>query len=272
MRWQLRLLYESMRQLDIADDLLVGLTDSPYEEPEPIDYCNTFKHANLGVNLGYTPINKPFAVTNAVSRKLINLPFTLIDPDMVFLKPIPQENESIVAQYVWHMELKYLEEEVGWNFLKDLEVEKGTWHPVGCVYQFNEVPKDYFEEVYHYCADLVALYKPGDGKLKIEPAYWVREMLAWALPMMNLKVKPVNYFQMPLDPSLRAGETDSDDSCLIHYCGSFKPWFDKHKFCPTHPEFEVKSPFEVLLSIPSEIPRVVKLKNIIQEMEKQNDC
>ncbi len=267
MRWQLRLLHESMKRLGIEKDLLVGVCDNPHESAEKIDFCRTFKHENIGWNLNYSPVNKPFALMNAVDEGLLKQPFVVIDPDMVFLKPVPQEDAQIVSQYVWHMELEFLES-VG--YLKGIPLPREKWQPIGCVYQFNKVEHDFFEDIYYSCIDLAALYKPGDGKLKVEQAYWVKEMLAFALPIsLYIKnVKVVNHFQTPLDVRLPAGRTDAKDACLVHYCGSYKPYFDKHEFHPEHKNYIAeRSPFATIMQIPSQNTRVRAVQNIAYEIQ-----
>lgn len=262
MRWQLKLLQASMGEF--ADQLLVAVCDTPYEKPETLN-CRTFKHENIGLNIGYSPINKPYALMNAVAAGVLKQPFTVIDPDMVFLKPITEENVACASQWMWHMEIQFLEAELGWFVIKDmgLDLPREKWIPCGCVYQFNDVPNDIFEEMYYACADLAAFYKPGDGKLKNTDAYWVREMLAFAWPMSYLTdVKLVNNFQMPLNPELDRVEKDA---CLIHYCGSFRPYFDKHKFHLGHKDFDsTKCPYKTIMEIPSGNYRVKAVKKIVE--------
>jgi hypothetical protein len=257
MRWQLKLLWQSMKMLGIENDLLVGICDTTYEKPQQITFCKTYKHENIGEKIQYLPINKPFSLMNAVFGGLLKQPFTVIDADMVFLKPITTEDASVASQYVWYMEWLFLQS-IGWKLPRE------TWKPIGCVYQFNDVSNSLFEEIYFCCANLARMYKQGDKKLKIEEAYWFLEMLAFALPLINSSVKIVNHFQMPLNPQLPNGEKDSKDACLIHYCNGYKPWFSKHKFHPGNKEYNANfSPLKDILSIPSENKRVKALQNVV---------
>ncbi len=269
MRWQLKLLWQSMRNLGIENNLLVGVCDNPYEPQPSINYCRSFKHENAGLNFGYSPVNKPYALMEAAHKRLLKQPFTVIDPDMVFLKPVYAVDTPVAAQYVWHMELSYLENDVKWLFLKDLGLEeyRDKWRPIGCVYQFNDINPELFDDIYYTCTDFAAMYKPGDGKLAVEQAYWVREMLAFALPISACyDVKVVNDFQMPLDPRVPAGRTDSKNSCLVHYCASYKPYFDKHKFHQSHPEYiDERSLLDTINRIPSHNARVKAVKGAICE-------
>ena len=263
-RWQLNILRESMRRLNIEDKLVVAWAENPLEKPEKIT-CRNFKHANMGFNLRYTPVNKPYALTNAIASKIIKPPFTVIDPDMIFVKPIPVKNAAVASQYCWHMTLDYFND-INWHFLEDLHMEmaRPNWKPIGYVYQFNNVPLFLFEEIYHACIDLTAMYKLGDGKLTDEKAYWVKEMIAWALPIsiLNKEVEICHDLQTPLDRDTNKSSKDDDaDACLIHYCNSFKPWFDKHKFFNND-----ENPYEAILSIEVDNPLVNYVKDIVKNM------
>jgi len=267
MRWQIKLLQESMKWLGIEDKLLVAWAEVPGERPEQISGRN-FKHENLGQQLRYQPVNKPFGLMQAINKGLIRQPFTVIDPDMVFRKPISVKDAPVAAQYCWHMELDYWEKTANWQFLKDMGLEhlRDSWHPVGYVYQFNDVPNDVFEEMYHACIDLVSLYQPGDGKLN-EKFYWVREMLAFAIPLANHRVEIVTDFQTALDRknSAEASLTDSPDACLIHYWKSYKPYFDKSKF------FGVDElPYQAIMSIPPENELVEHMQLITERVINGN--
>ena len=269
-RWQLALLQESMRMLGIEDNLLVAWATNPNEEPLPIKGRN-FEHDNIGFKHRYTPINKPYAMTNAIAKKLIQPPFCVIDPDMVFVRPIPQKDAPVAAQYCWHMTLEYFQT-INWHFLEDLHMEmaKPTWLPIGYIYQFNDIPTFLFEEIYHCCMDLTAMYKLGDGKLKNEQAYWVKEMIAWALPLSILgkHVEICHDFQTPLDrANSRCAATDNPNACLIHYYNSYKPYFDKSQY------FGVDAlPYNDILSIPTpESNLLVKhLQTITQNVMMQS--
>ncbi len=265
-RWQLALLQESMKRLGLEDNLLVAWAENPNEEPKPISGRN-FKHDNVGFQSRYTPVNKPYAMTNAIAKKLIKPPFCVIDPDMVFVRPIPQKNAPIASQYCWHMTLDYFKD-IHWHFFEDLHMEMAlpTWKPIGYIYQFNDVPNFLFEEIYHTCVDLTALYQPGDGKLTSEAAYWVKEMIAWALPISILgkDVEICHDLQTPLDRSTnKSSADDCEDACLIHYINSYKPWFDKHKFFEND-----ENPYEAILSIEADNPRVKHLKSLAEAVNK----
>lgn len=264
MRWQIRLLQESMKLLGIEDKLLVAWAESPEEQPEPISGRN-FRHANIGYKLRYQPVNKPFALMHAINNGLIKQPFTVIDPDMVFRKPISVKQAPIAAQYCWHMELDYWEQKANWHFLKDMGLEdlRASWHPVGYIYQFNDAPNSIFEEMYHACIDLVSMYQPGDGKLSSEQYYWVREMIAFAIPLAGKQVDIVTDFQTALDrkSSPEASATDSPDACLIHYWKSYRPYFDKRKLYGTD-----DSPYDAIMSIPPENDLVKHMRLITERV------
>lgn len=259
-RWQLNLMLESMRRLGIEDNLLVAWAENPNEKAEDLP-CRNFQHDDIGFKMRYTPVNKPYAMTNAIAKKLIKPPFCVIDPDMVFVRPIPQKKAAIASQYCWHMTLEYFHD-INWHFLEDLHMEMAQphWKPIGYVYQFNDVPLFLFEEIYHTCIDLTAMYQKGDGKLTNENAYWVKEMIAWALPISILgkDVEICHDLQTPLDRATNKSSADDDvDACLIHYVNSFKPWFDKHNFFEND-----ENPYKAILAIEVDNPLVRHMKSL----------
>jgi hypothetical protein len=159
------------------------------------------------------------------------------------------------------MTLDYFQS-INWHFLEDLHMEmaRSTWLPVGYIYQFNDIPTFLFEEIYHCCIDLTAMYKPGDGKLTNPNAYWVKEMIAWALPLSILgkNVEICHDLQTPLDRNTNKSSADDDpDACLIHYCNSYKPWFDKHKLFESN-----ANPYQAIANIEVDNPLVKHLQDL----------
>lgn len=258
MRWQIAMLYESMKLLGIEDQLVVAYCDYPEEDQPPIDFCKTFKYPNLGRKHGYLPLNKPYSLFEAINKKAIEQPFVLIDPDMIFRKPIPDATGDLTSQIQWYLAYEMVKERDGYNMddLLGMRMKKKDWKPIGCVYNFKNVPEHMFEEFYYCCLDLITTY-PKQKQLKSEESYWQRAMMAFAIPVSlnTFNTDIVNYYEMYLNKDIVNGF--SYDSCLMHYWAPYQG-FNKHNY------LENKLPYEDIMKLESNDPRVDHFKMVAE--------
>lgn len=100
--WQLELLIESFKMKGIEDQLLVLLAENDLPKIKGfsknlIEHKNKFEHENFGLKNNYLPLNRPFAILQALRSGLLKFPFALIHADMVLKSPIEQEFEQDIV-------------------------------------------------------------------------------------------------------------------------------------------------------------------------------
>jgi hypothetical protein len=197
-----------------------------------------------------------------VKEGAVKQPFTLIDPDMIMLKPV-QPEPGVTCQRVCYMERRHLLRVDGYDesYIYD------QWQPCGVVYQFNGVPDGVFDEIYNECEKLLK-YR----ELKIGTSLWQREMVGFAHVLGRRDdVKLRTDYQIPLD-TRHKGKPANVFGNFIHYCNGYLPWFNKR----SHNEllsfsFDSPLPFETILKLPSlGNPVVQKFKNNTISFIKNN--
>lgn len=247
-RWQLELLYESMRLLGLEDSLAIAC--APLDtSAKPLRFKRVFYHENMGRNNNYLALNKPYSLLHALKSEFIKQPFVVIDPDMVMLKPIEIEDKS-AANYVDWLEYDNLHK-CGYT----LDIPKKDWRPGACVYFFNNCPMSVFEEIYEQTYKMIFQYDEKDGKLRSEVDYWQREMVAFAIGLSRVGANLRDDYQAFLDARYQ-------DVNFIHYCNGYQPYFNK-RFHNDLREFTLGPalPFEAIASIPK-VNLAIKFRNI----------
>lgn len=241
-RWQIELLYESMRAFNLHDSLVIACANF---ESKSLRFPRVFYHENVGRKFNYLPLNKPYALQLALREKIISQPFVLLDPDMVMLNPI-KPTQGCCANYSNYLEYDNLVE-IGY----ELNFNKNKWRPGAYVYQFNDCKQDVIEEIYENTFSLL------DKKFNKLVDYWQKEMVSFATFLSKVNSKINNFYISDLY------QKENLYSNFIHYSNGFQPYFNKN----IHNNFREFSlgpplPFDSILNMPSDNLNIISLKNI----------
>ena len=272
-RWQIDLLYESLKDHGVEDRLVIAAC--PYKVPESNLPGTVYRHKNIGRDVGYTPLNKPYSLYHAIKDGALELPVTVIDPDMIMARPVAESSVDVTGQFVWYMNYDNLEFKFRYKMQEYFGITKDEWIPIGCVYQFSKsVDVEFFKQFFDWCEKLLEMFPGGDGQLD-EYGYWFREMMAFAIPLsktVDYDVKLVKNYEMPLDSAKIFQEYNDNNSSFIHYCNGIPGRFHK-KTHNSLKEFSVTPPlpYETILSIPSgKNNRLRLMKRYCKRLKEQN--
>jgi hypothetical protein len=250
-RWQVELLYESMRPFGLSDSLVIACANF---ESKPLRFGNVFYHENVGRKFNYLPLNKPYAIQTALVKKIIKQPFVVLDPDMVMLNPM-SINSKCSANYSNYLEYDNLVR-IGYQ----LNFNKDEWRPGAYVYQFNECKQDYIEEIYE---DTLRLTNKND--LPSSTDFWQREMVSFGIFLSKVNAFVSNNYMSSLY------EESNNRSNFIHYSNGFQPHFNKNIHNNLREfSFGPSLPFESILKIPSFNSNIVSFKNIVKSFLSKN--
>jgi len=259
-RWQMELLWESMRLMNIQQELLVAVCPSNAKEVA-LPYPHIVRFENHGDPLHFPALNKIMGLIAAIQKGALGLPFVLLEPDMFLLRPIPVNNAAITAQKVHNL---------GWDALQSighpLEGYRGkedTWRGVGGVYQFLNVTGKFFEDVANFVIGFMQAYSPGDGRLKryndlLDVAFNL------AISTNEIAVEPVDNYMMPLD--VRDAPKDTNwQSFVVHYEDGYTPYFHQDTEGIDF-AFDLPTPFKTILKAPSEDQPNVALMQVLVKL------
>jgi hypothetical protein len=263
-QWQVNLLHHSMKLLGIEDRLLVAVARHEKRQGQ-MPTQNAFWHANVGFVRNYLPLNKPFAIAQAVREGRLKLPFTVIDPDMFFVRPVPLLDAAVSAQHMTYMDHGETER-MGWNTERDLGVKREDWIPLGVVYQFRDVDPDLFSDIHRELQRIMA----AELKFTDPKAVWQREMVAFVPPLVRRKicVNLVKDWETNLDTRLGGGA----DACLVHYANGYRPCWDKRFFqlMDGGLSFQSLDPYQSVLDIESNDTNVVRFQELVRSYLAEN--
>lgn len=242
MRWQVDILYESMRLLGIEDKLFI-LCCPIDGEPHPLPYERVFHHENIGRRFAYAPFNKIYGLRKALAAGVIRCPFVVMDPDMFFLHPIPLLDNDISANLTWYLDYDRLKED-GYNPSELYGVSREHWFPGGTIYQFRNASPALFDQMMVNLVDLEAK----------NAARWERDMIATAgaISRSGLKLGVVENFEKTLNPFIVGGD---HAAFVVHYCHGFRNRFNKILHNPDRGFSTVNSwePWEAILALPESV-------------------
>jgi len=252
--WQLELLIESFKKHGLQDRLLIALAASDLpREPDFTRHLNRHPrilyHDNMGRRRGYPYLNKPYAVSTAVSQKKISQPFTVIEPDMVMYWPLEAEKEPLAFQVKHFFNLELVEQHVP-NIREYIEMGTGQqslWLPIGSVYSFNGVPDDLFGRVISWAEMLAFDHYKAQTDAKQPVSFWrYLERAGWVLAFLDylkyLPYKGSHTYEMSL--------LDHDAiHNFVHYSSGQPPVFSKSLFRFEPPVYfaAASSPFAALV-------------------------
>jgi hypothetical protein len=156
-RWQTELLIESFKIQGLQDQLVIAIAE--HDEPQMSGYTRNlsvhnrkFAHYNYGKEKGYKYLNRPFSLYSALYAGLLKQPFTLIHPDMLLLKPVPEpehENvlfhlENIPSPALRKLILPYLDKILK---AKEIDIDKTNAVSMNGSVMFDCVPHVFFARV-----------------------------------------------------------------------------------------------------------------------------
>jgi hypothetical protein len=254
-RWQIELLYESMKPYGLEKNLVIGCANL---ENKPLRFPKVFYHENVGRSNNYLPLNKTFALWTALENNLLKQPFVVIDPDMIMNSPMIELDVSY-AHFCTYLAYENL-----LSFGYDgFGIKKEDWCAGGVVYYFNNCDNSILKNIHKDLFRLLATY--NNKGLKNGLDYWQREMVAFAIALSRIKAEAIGNLQSYLNSK------DSGNFSFIHYCNGLQPFFNKRTHNNMRP-FSISSPlpFEAILSIPNVNSNVMKLKNVVRSYLQNN--
>ena len=179
-RWQIELLIESFRKHKMEDKLVIGIANS--DEPQVHAYTRNlfsherkFVHTNIGCEVGYKPLNKPYAIYLAMNNGLLGDKFAVIHSDMILLKPMdltgPQENITFALDPVKNVGLDGF---AGPYVNRILESKCIEGHPplnVCGTLVFNRMPSIFFVQILRRMEQLIKNH--ADNQEHLAAAAWL---------------------------------------------------------------------------------------------------
>lgn len=243
-RWQIELLYESMRIFGLENNLVIGCADL---EKKTLRFPRVFYHENYGRKNKYLPFNKTYSLCFALKNKLIKQPFAIIDPDMIMVNPLKHSDNSY-AQYYPFLEYKNLKL-INCYF----DVEEENWRPGGLVYYFNNIDENLICGVHDL---LIRMHQFYDHDVcKKHSFFWQIEMIAFSYILSKASTN-IAY-------NLVSNLSEDKDCDFIHYSTCFGPYFSK-RIHNNLREFSLGEalPFNSILKMPNKNKNVVKLKQV----------
>lgn len=247
--WQLELLIHSFHLQGLRDSLVICLASAT--GPTICDFRKLLMshprillHDNVGQQRGYRYLNKIYGITAALAQGMLKVPFCVIEPDMVMVRPVETGSYNISVQVKPSLTLEECERN-GLHLDKYLQAagKEKVWMPLGSVYAFNNVPDQIFSRI----ADWIELLVYENCKTKEEFAPWKHvDRAGWALGLMeyygHLSFKSRHDFEMTLlDHRINHN--------FIHYSHGLPPVFSKfsYKYEPPDHMASSDSPYLPLL-------------------------
>jgi hypothetical protein len=216
--WQLELLIESFKLLNLQNNLLVALAEN--NQPIYADYSrNISSHKNIFLHQN-TSYNRIYALYSAIQQNLISPPIVILHPDTILIKPIEIPDFDVSFQ----MDMDFKEPDL--DFIKEIKKAKTI-------------------DVWLNLGDTIILTntKPLQRVLEIA-SFFKNEKLAWAITLLEY------YGHLSYNGSFSYENIllDNNLKYLIHYKRGLPPFFNKHMFHFQPPNvLGMGQPYDVLL-------------------------
>lgn len=247
--WQLSLLIESFKQINLDNNLIVCLTSKDQNSlslekkiiKNLINHKRLYKLVSvLSKKYNYEPLNKIYSLLFALKEGFIKQPFLMFfEPDLVIREKIflPEEN---ITDFLYSSDLKFNFENAEKNFPNfwtkidfSKEAFKETWLNLGNIIAFNNFPEDFFEELIVLTTDLVI-----NQKDKI----W-EDTLKLALNLILLRNPKIRLTELNLESPAKSLQ----NSHFITYRDGILPDFHKSMF--KYNPVSLGNPIEILSNI-----------------------
>lgn len=224
--WQLELLIESFKILNLEDKLLVAVTSSTQNPIEEFLYNfrqhkRVINYPNIGAARGYNQLNRYYCLSACLEQGLLTQPFTLLEPDMILNIPIQEYSQNIVLQLDPFFNLEYINSQ--FDITKYLEIIKNPikWIELGSTMVFKDVPISFFKSLPSLIEELAIKQIELSGKI-----FEDTDKIAMTINLMmshNLSINCVYDLEVPL-----VGHEINRN--IIHYEHGLPPFFNKKMF------------------------------------------
>ena len=269
-QWQLELMIESFKALNIQDNLLICFcTDSadnfiPEMTKNLSVHKNTMLIRNFGQLRGCNELNKLYAIKAAIKEKRLGEKFFVLEPDMTICsEPIVDTNESschfqvdptFVPEFInQHTNLKkYFDMEPN-------EIESNQWSSADFPMCFVQFPYEFFDQLIAEAEDYI--FK----QLYYEDKVWDRSINA----ILNIALyKHIGKYNAIANFDYKCSLHSKVVNKFIHYEHGYQPLFHKNMF-PFNPPFyfSLGNPFKTLTEY-SPTPPFQVLSNLAQKYLK----
>lgn len=149
--WQLELLIESFKLLGLGDNLYISVAKSDKEyfknNKNLLTHAKKYIHKNIGRESGILKLNKWGSLYTLIEKNIINLPITVLDPDVVIYKDIKIQDEQLIFSFdpSFTYNKKYS------RFIKIPKDEMDKWPNLGEVFVFNDLSSNFFKDMAIFC-------------------------------------------------------------------------------------------------------------------------
>jgi hypothetical protein len=89
--WQVELLIESFKLLNLEDRLLVATTGCDKNLKNLSEHKQKYEHENFGVKKGLGQYNLFHSLFEVTKQKILEQPFAVLHPDMILIEPLREE-------------------------------------------------------------------------------------------------------------------------------------------------------------------------------------
>lgn len=224
--WQIELLIESFKMLDLQNSLTIALAES--QEKPYVDYTRNlsshkkvFTHENVGRKNNCLSFNRIYSLYFALFQKIIEQPLVIIHPDTILLKPFEERSYDFIFQREEIEQPKELLEFV--NSIKS--ANNAEWYPLGDTIFLRNIPLEFFRRV-------------------LEIANYLKdEKLGWILALMEY----YGHFSCYGTSEIESILLDNDLKYLIHYKHGLPPFFNKQMFRFEQNTIGMGNPYDIIM-------------------------
>jgi hypothetical protein len=245
--WQIDLLIESFKNINLQDDLIISLTK---QDPTPIKdfYNNISKHKKIYnfLDVGYESISKLYSLSYLLKEGKIKQPLLfLLEPDLVIKKEVQVPEEKEILDFLYFSDSSFTFEESEkyfpefWKILNLDEKDcRNHWIYLGDIMIFNNFPQVFFDNLV-LNADLLA---------RNQKEVW-KNTLKLALVLSLIEVKNIIRITENHNITMPAMSIGGD-AHFIDYKKGIVPNFHKSMFTYSHPDYlSLGNPLKVLAEI-----------------------
>lgn len=242
--WQLELLIESFKLKGIEDKLVIFLAEN--NDPKIkgfsknlVRHKNKFEHENFGLKNNYLPLNRPYAIIQALRGGYIKFPFALIHADMILRSPLQEEfEEDIILDSYFIKPSNYnVTNEID-EILKNRGLEKRenapeTLPPFGAIVFNNALNELFFNSVINKIKKFI---ETKNDNFPFEYAAW-ETCFFEILGGYSFSGKQIS-----------SGLLDNLENNFIHYKYGIPPYFNKKYFLDNNKILTSRiSPYDTIL-------------------------
>jgi hypothetical protein len=231
--WQVELLLQSMKRLDIDENLLVAIVqgnEGKFSFKHNLDaHKNKEFYTNIGAAKGFSPLNELYTLAWAMQYNSIQSPICVIKPHTVFrdsnFKPFLQPDyPGIIVAPDPFFTFDFAEKHVP-EFWKAVGIEESAvrdkWIPFGNVFFLNNIGPDFIYQVIRYAEQVIV------HQIRAKKNVWEHSVrLAWSMAVGELVGKvfiDANY-------NLVSTMIDNRKTSIIDYEHGMPPTFNKEMY------------------------------------------